>query len=408
MMLHASLPLGYWLGGGEESNVDRVVLLILLCLGVIILMKRRFDWYSAFKENSWLTLLICFMCVSILWSDTPGKSFKDWVREMLAVIMGFLIVSEVNPREALQSVMRRFIYILIPLSLLLSVFFPEYGQNLYSSIEGEISWSGVSGGKNGLGRLCLISVFFLVWSMIRQRQAGDVSATRYHTFIELVVLGISLLLMKGPGAVGALSITSILTLVVGLATFFGLLWMKKFKRILGVNALRIIIATCIVVGTASFFVGGLIVGGSVTAAIGREDTLTGRNEIWARLIPDVMREPIVGHGLSFSGNPHNAYLAIILEYGFVGLLFFSMFLLSSCRKAHKELSHDYHWGSFWICFLVMTLLYSIAEGGTKSLQNNLMAILLFLSVTHDKAVSSWMLRKSEPFVVAENDRQTTG
>ena len=26
-------------------------------------------------------------------------------------------------------------------------------------------------------------------------------------------------------------------------------------------------------------------------------------------------------------------------------------LLSSCRKAHRELSHDYHWGSLWICLL---------------------------------------------------------
>ena len=96
------------------------------------------------------------------------------------------------------------------------------------------------------------------------------------------------------------------------------------------------IAACIVVGTASFFVGGLIVGGTVTEAVGREDTLTGRNEIWARLIPDVMREPIVGHGIS--AFPEilimGPYLATpILEYGFAGLLLFSMFLLSSWPKS---------------------------------------------------------------------------
>lgn len=227
-------------------------------------------------------------------------------------------------------------------------------------------------------------------------------ALPFQAFVEVFIIGTSCLLIAGPGTIMALSITSILTLVAGLATYFGLLWMKKFNRYIGANALRIIIVTCIVVGTASFFVGGLIVGGSVTEAVGREDTLTGRDEIWARLLPDVLQEPIVGHGISFSGNPHNGYLAIVLEYGFVGLMLFSAFLLSSGRKAHKELSYDYHWGSFWICFMVMTLLYSIAEGGTKSLQNNLMAILLFLSVTHDKAVSSWMM-KDESFVASETD-----
>jgi O-antigen ligase len=369
MMLHASLPLGYWLGAGEESNADRVVLAMLLCLGFFILVKRRFDWYSAFKENIWLTLLILFMCLSVLWSDTPlGKSFKDWVRELLAVIMGFLIASEADPREGLQSVMRRFIYILIPLSLLIVIFFPE--QNLVRP-DGEVTWGGVAGGKNGLGRICFISVFFLFWSLARRRQSRDVIAISCQNFVEVVIIAMSLFLMKGPGTVTAISITSILILVVGLGMFSGLLWMKKFNRNIGAKALRSMILAGIVLGTASVFIGGLILGGSVATAFGRDETLTGRSEIWARYIPHVMKEPIVGHGISgteaaqefFILGPHNGYLAVLVDYGFAGLLLFSMFLLFSGRKAHKELSYDYYWGSFWICFLVMALFYNILNGG---------------------------------------------
>ena len=213
------------------------------------------------------------MCLSVFWSDTPiDKSFKEWVRELLAVIMGFLIVSEADPREGLQSVIRRFIYILIPLSLLIVIFFPEH--NLIRP-GGEVTWGGVAGGKNGLGRICFISVFFLVWSLVRRRQSRDTQPISCQNFVEVVIIAMSLILMKGPGTVTALSITSLLTLVVGLGTFFGLLWMKKINRNIGAKALRLIIVGGIVLGTASAFIGGLVLGGSVVTAFGREENLTG-------------------------------------------------------------------------------------------------------------------------------------
>lgn len=385
-MLHAGLPLGYWFGGGKESNLDRAALILLLCLGIVVLAKRRFNWYNAFRENIWLTLLILFMCLSVFWSDAPiDKSFKEWVRELLAVIMGFLIASEADPREGLQSVMRRFIYILIPLSLLIVIFFPEH--NLVRP-DGEVTWGGVAGGKNGLGRICFISVFFLVWSLVRRRQSKDVLAISCQNFVEVVIIAMSLFLMKGPGTVTALSITSILILVVGLGTFFGLLWMKKINRNIGAKALRLIIVGGIVLGTASAFIGGLVLGGSVVTAFGREENLTGRSEIWARYIPYVMKEPIVGYGINgaeaaqkfFIMGPHNGYLAVLVDYGFAGLLLFSMFLVFSGRKAHKELSYNYYSGSLWICLLVMALFYNITEPSLDSLQSNLTGVLVFLSV----------------------------
>ena len=64
--------------------------------------------------------------------------------------MAFLILSEANPREAMASVMRRYIYVFIPLSLLLVFFFPDIGVKEYAS-EGLEAWRGITGGKNLLG-----------------------------------------------------------------------------------------------------------------------------------------------------------------------------------------------------------------------------------------------------------------
>jgi len=394
MLKIETMDLAFWLGkeGAEQgtgSPYERYLLIFLLCLGLLMLYKRRLDWYKVIKDNIWLMVLICYMFLSIFWSDTTFTSFKRWTREFIAVIMAFLILSETDPRKALQSVLKRSIYILIPLCLLFIIFFPEVGAKQYT--ENVESWRGVTGGKNLLGRLCLVSVFFLVWTLVYKWQERDALVTRQQTWIDIVILGAALYLMKGPGLGKMLSLTSIITLVLGFTTFLNLLLMQRFKRAIGAKTLKVFIAACIVLGTASVFVGGLVVGESVTAAVGREATLTGRIEIWANFLPKAMEEPFMGHGVGGFwtdkaikeyrlNQAHNGYLDILLDYGFVGLLFFSLFLLSSCQKAHKELSYDYKWGNLWICFLVMSVIYTVAEATIDSFTTDMTAILLFLYV----------------------------
>lgn len=393
-----TIDLAYWIGKGDTergagSPYEKYFLILLLCIGLLILYRRRLALYKVIKDNAWLVALIGFMFLSILWSDTPFTSFKRWTREFIAVTMAFVILSETDPRKAVQSLMKRSIYVMIPFSLLIVLFFPEIGIKEYSD-EAE-SWRGLTGGKNQLGRVCFIAAYFLVWTIVNKWQERHFKFVRQQIWIDVVILVITLFLLKGPGIGKMLSITSIITLVLGLGTFFGLLLMQKSKRLVGVKTLQVAIVSCIIIGTASIFVGGLVVGESITEAVGREATLTGRIEIWAKLLPMAMEEPLVGHGVGgfwtdkfvkeerFNSG-HNGYLDILLDYGFVGLLFFSLFLLSSCRKAHDELLHDYNWGSFWIGLLVMGVVYSVAEATIDSLTTDLTAIIIFLYVSSKK------------------------
>lgn len=397
MLKVETIDLAYWFGRGDAekgagSPYERYLLIFLLCLGLMILYRRRFDWYKTIKENIWLIVLICYMFVSIFWSDTPYVSFKRWTRELIAVVMAFLVLTEADPQRAVQSVLKRSIYVLIPFSLLLVFFFPDIGTREYAG-GAMVSWNGITGGKNLLGRLCLISILFLIWSLINNRDTRD--ARHHHMWIDIVIIGVAFFLIKGPGIGKMLSLTSLTTLVLGLAILFGLLLMKKLKRDIGLNTLKTFIMACVILGTASVFVGGLVVGESVTTVIGREETLTGRREIWAQFLPFAMEEPLIGHGVggfwtdklvkaARLNSAHNGYLDILLDYGFIGLMFFSLFLLSSCQKAHKDLSYDNNWGSLWVCFLVMNVVYAVAESTINSFTNDLTAILLFLYVTSKK------------------------
>ena len=167
--------------------------------------------------------------------------------------------------------------------------------------------------------------------------------------------------------------------------------MKKYKIYLGANALVAIIAAGIIFGTITVFVGGSTVG-TFTSTLGRDATLTGRTEVWAALLPVAMQQPVLGHGFGgfwtsetrevyqISG-AHSGYLDVLLELGFVGLLLISIFLLSFTHKAQRELVHNFDGGSFWICYLLMFVLFNITESSITSFTNNLSAIFLFLAVS---------------------------
>ena len=214
-------------------------------------------------------------------------------------------------------------------------------------------WIGVTTQKNGLGRLCLFPGFFLVWSLIRRWQGRDISVVKYQNHAEVFVLIITLWLLKGSSE-GAYSATAIMALAVGLAVYVGLLRMKRHLIKFPTPPFATVIALGIAFGIVTVFVGGSTLG-DLTSSLGRDSTLTGRTGVWAELLPVALQRPIVGHGFggfwtyqtrwfTYSiGSAHSGYLDLLLNIGFVGLLIFSMFLLSSCRKGQKELNDDFDW-----------------------------------------------------------------
>lgn len=405
MLLIATKPLGMWFGVGAEdmesgSQLDRAVLSGILCLGLLILTKRRFVWANAIKENIFLMLLLGYMLISIFWSDMPLVSFKRWVREFIAIVMAFMVATELDPKKALESIFRRTIYVLIPFSYILIHYFPKYGR-AYGRWSGIEMWIGVTQQKNGLGRLCIIAAFFIVWTLVRRWQGRDIPVGKYQIHAQVFILIITLWLLKG--SPNSYSASAIAALALGLAAFVRLLWMKRHRINLKTNIFVAMLALGITFGIVTVFSGGSTVA-NFTSTLGRDETLTGRTEVWATLLPVAMRQPIVGHGFGGFWTPatremydisegHSGYLDVLLELGFVGLLLFSMFLLSSCRKAQRALAHDFDWASLWICYLLMAVLHNVTESSLNSFTSQLMAVVLFIAVSSTAAIS-YTLRES--------------
>ena len=153
--------------------------------------------------------------------------------------------------------------------------------------------------------------------------------------------------------------------------------------------MSVVIVLIIVYGTLIPFIGGL---GAfdVSALLGRESHLTGRNEIWELLVPAAEQKLLLGHG--FGGfwtdkwievlrvnEAHNGYLGLILNTGTIGLILMSIFLILSCRKAQHEMTQGSDWGVFGICIILMTVIHNLAESSLYAL-GAFMPMIIFLDV----------------------------
>ena len=395
MLVILSKPLGIWLQSGaanieEGSQLDRVFQTVLLCLALIILAKRKFDWSNAIKENTWLILLIGYMLFSCLWSDDPFISFKRWSQELIAVAMAFVVASEPNPRKALESLFRRTIYILIPFSYICINYFPEYGR-MYIHHSGDLMWIGVAMHKNSLAQLCIFTIFFLIWTFIRKRQGRDISVVWIKTYFEVFILVLAFWIIGGPQHSFTYSATSNFAFAMGLMMLIGLLKYKKWGTIPGPIILIVLTVFIIIYGTVTPIIGRLSVI-DISSTVGREENLTGRVDVWRQIVPVAMQRPILGYG--FGGfwttnarkqfdmsDAHNGYLDLILQSGFVGLVLYAIFLLSSIRKAQRVLTQDFDWGAIWICYLVMGLLINITESTFSSFKTPMLMVILFFTVS---------------------------
>jgi O-antigen ligase len=388
-----SKPLAIWFQSSganiEEGNpLDRAFLIVTLCLGLIIMAKRRFNLSNVIKENIWLFFLLGFMLYSCLWTNVPFISFKRWSRELIAIIMVAMIASEPNPQKAMESLLRRSVYILIPVSYICINYFPEYGR-MYIHHSGDLMWVGAALHKNTLTQMCIAAIFFLVWTFIRRLQGRDIAVSRYQTYLEVFILLLSFWIMGGPDHSPTYSATATTALIIGLLMLIGLFWYNKIGLVPGTTLLTAVIIAIIVYGTITPFIGKLSIM-DVSSMAGREENLTGRAEVWRQLVPVAMQCPILGHGFAgfwstdareqfeISGS-HNGYLDLILELGFVGLLLYTIFMVSNIRKAQRVMTQNFDWGVFWICSLVMSLVSNITESLFSSFESRMMAVILFLT-----------------------------
>ena len=135
MLIVGSRPVSLWLSPSlqmeatdtylEGSPIDRMYYQIMILFGIVVLLRRRISWTRLAPSNKWLVLYFAYFGISVLWSDDPFVAFKRWTKDVGNVVMVLIILSERNPVMAARALLLRCSYVLIPLSVVLTKYFPD-------------------------------------------------------------------------------------------------------------------------------------------------------------------------------------------------------------------------------------------------------------------------------------------
>src|SRR5205814_390017 len=152
MLILGSRRLSWWLGvgsaGGDlEGNwFDRLLYIGLIFWAIHILSQRGVSWSTLIHKNQALLLFYLFLLATIVWAPFPFVLFKRWFKDIGAIFVILLILTEEHPMEATKALFARCAYVWFPVSEILGKYFPGIGRE-YSRIVHAL-YSGVCGEKN--------------------------------------------------------------------------------------------------------------------------------------------------------------------------------------------------------------------------------------------------------------------
>jgi exopolysaccharide production protein ExoQ len=381
LLIVCSRPITTWLrifglpfgGGGsleEGSPVDAAIYFVLIAAGIYVLSKRQVSLSEVCRNNPWFVAFVLYCLLSVLWSDYPFVSFKRWIKFLGTPIMVLVVFTEPNPMESLGRLLKRAAYVLIPFSILCIKYYPSIGRTAGPWATASAN-CGIAMNKNALGSVCLLLGFFFFWHLLQVWRTEKGKARRNEILLAVGFLCMIAWLFKL-----AHSSTSLISFIVAICTLLllgsGLL--KKNKRLIGAYVFAA--AAIFLLAEAAFGISAIII-----EALGRDPTLTGRTELWKKLL-EQQNNPIIGVGfdnfwmgdrLLTTGEgywwqpneAHNGYLETYLNLGLIGLLLLIGWIIATFRKCRLELLNNFEFGRFRLAILAAVVLYNWAESGFR-------------------------------------------
>jgi exopolysaccharide production protein ExoQ len=386
----------------DGNPVDRAVYAGLLMLGIIVLFRRGREVRRLLRANAPLLFFFLYCAASIFWSDYPEIAFKRWIKAIGDVVTLAVVFTDPNRSAAVERLLTRTGFLLIPLSVLLIKYYPELGKQ-YKVVSGTAVYSGAATNKNMLGITCLIFGLASVWRFLSAFRHKE-SAHRMHTLIAHGTLLVMLLWLFWM----ANSMTSFSCFLLGT----GLIVASSFPAFVR----KLSFVHFLVAAVISVSLGGLFLGPGKVAldTMGRDSTLTGRTAIWD-LVLSLTQNPICGTGFeSFWLGPrlekiwsvywwhpneaHNGYLEVYLNLGWIGLVLLAILIMSGYGNVVGKLRRDPEIGRLMLAYFVVGVVYNFAEAGFRMLDPVWIAFLMAVMVIpgdwkQDKATSGVKLQK---------------
>jgi O-antigen ligase len=377
----------------ESSPIDRLVFSSLICLGFVILIRRKVNWLEFAKYNKWVLALFVYMGLSLIWSEFPRETAVRWIRSVGMLIMALIVLTEVNPLEGISGLLRRCYYIHLPLSIISIKYFRDIGVSWSRDGSAEM-WTGLTTHKNMLGQISISSGIYFTWNMIKT--VGKKNIPR-----DLLFLLMTLWLLRGSGT--SSSMTAIIGFGIGIFVLLGLQYLRRHvdhfgRYIIAWILFLFLLGPVIQVGFEAFV--GESLSSSVVGASGRDETLTGRTIMWSDILTIASEKPILGVGygafwvgdkgrelplwsefVTWSpGQGHNGYIDLYVELGFVGAILMTGVIIAAFKNISKLVHTDFEFARIRIAYLLVVLTNNITESSLTKAYHNLWFIFLLFAI----------------------------
>jgi len=407
LLIIGSRPVSFWLGGDTpapdaiygngiySSPLDAIVSFILLALGLMTLVARWRQVGSLLKGRSVpIILFYAYAGLSILWSDFPYSTLKHWTKAIEDVVMALVIWTEVDPVMAVRRLLTRAGFILIPLSLLFSKYYPDLGRGF--SKDWTTVYNGVTETKNELGVICLIFGLTSLWCFLGAlgERKGPTRRRRLAAHSVMMVAVVTMLLMSH-------SMTATVNLVLCGAVMVAVNRSSPAKP----ARAHLAVAAALCIAMIPIFIAP-----SLVESLGRDTTFSGRTVIW-HILPTFVRNPWLGAGYeTFLMGPrlvqlkaiidktfqeaHNGYIEVWLNLGWIGVSLFAFLVVSGYRTALAAVRRDSAIGSLRLAFFAAALIEGLTEAAYR-MMSPVCFLLLWSIVDNSMAVRKNLRRERQ-------------
>ena len=348
----------------EGSPLDRAVLTLVLALGVIVLLGRARRAGIILRSNLPILLYFLYCLTSVLWSDFPDVAFKRWFKATGDIVMVLIVLTDPDWIAALRRLLVRLGNVLVPLSLLFSRWYPEYGRQF--SHAGNPYWSGVTPEKNALGALCLVYGLAFLYYFLQAYREEKGTRRRKLLIAYGVVIVLALYLLVGSQSATALASFFLAGVPMVLTFRYSGFRKPALVHIMVLGALGVVVSALL-----------LNMGSSMLATMGRDSTLTGRTAVWHAAL-SLAESPVVGTGFeSFwigsrykqmavltgmeLNQAHNGYLEIYLNLGWIGVALLALVLITAYRRAVKGVRWMTPAASLRLAFFIIAISQNFTE-----------------------------------------------
>lgn len=297
-------------------------------VALALLWKRRRHAARLASRGTLLWLLVGLALVSVFWSEAPVVTLRRGIALLGTTAFGLYLAVCYTRREVLELLAWAFGLIAV-LSMGFVLFMPSLGIQPYYEYT---AWRGVYENKNTLGgMMALAAITWLLYSASRFKEK--------HWGLFFFALAVVLLFRSG-------SVTAML--IFGALLALALIFCKtRGRNFFWVAGLLVLLAG----GYLAWWLGDSLLT-MILDILGRNETLSGRTELWQVVGELIWRRPWLGYGynafwLGWQGpsgkvwqvlswtppHAHNGYLDVWLQLGLAGLALLSVSLLAGLIKA---------------------------------------------------------------------------